>query len=252
VAALTGPSFVDEGELKLPIGVSPLLPCGLQDINFSPTNTSCAGWHNFFDPISGSAMADKLIGFIRADTSIDPTTDLPWVSQGNLSMIDGETWLNTLYDMNPSQVPDPATTPVTTADEETLFEFQNGEITGLFNGGYLDDATYNGNAGTVLGDDKHPAPIMNLFDYFRYRDGDGDDSIWTATVPVYEDPGPTCLPPNTDLVIIGFSTMIVTDVEAPPNQLFDADYLCDFKVINGRGGGTTYGNLRGTIPNLVR
>lgn len=74
-AALTTIKDVGPGEMKLPIGLSrtwfePEPNCE-DTITFSPTADSCAGWHNFFDPINASAMNDKLLGFIRSDPLLE-------------------------------------------------------------------------------------------------------------------------------------------------------------------------------------
>ena len=237
IAALTGPANVDEGELKTPFGLSEnVFPDDCTDIiAFSPTTDSCAGWHNFFDAINANAMEDKLLGLIQGDdTEYDGLTN-------------GEDWLEANFDMNSS--PDPEETPSTSTGDE--FEFQGGTISSLFLGGYL-DGDYDGNTGTTLGDAKHPAPMIALFDYYRYRDGDGDDSIWTATIPVYEDSEDGCENPNTDLTIVGFAEIVVFTTDPPPLSSLDVHIDCKLMVIDARGGGGSYGNLKGTIPNLVK
>jgi hypothetical protein len=39
---------------------------------------------------------------------------------------------------------------------------------------------------------------------------------------------------------------------APPAIDLDVYVDCDFKVIEGRSGGGTYGNIKGSIPSLVK
>jgi hypothetical protein len=237
IAALTGPAFVEEGELETPFGLSEnVFPNDCTDlIAFSPTTDSCAGWHNFFDPINANAMRNKLLGFIQGDTE---------VHGGGLWS--GPQWLQTNFGISPN----PEETPLTSAGDE--FEFQGGTISSLFNGSYL-DADYDGNTGTVLGNPTNrPAPIIALFDYFRYRDGDGDDSVWTATIPVYRDSTEGCINPNTALEVVGFAQIVVISPDPPPSSNIQVHIDCNLSVIEGRGGGITYGNLRGTIPNLVR
>jgi len=242
VAALSGPAWVDEGELKTPFGLSEnVFPNDCSDvINFSPTTSSCAGWHNFLDPINANAMEDKLLGFIQGDSDCQHCG-------GTLS--NGPDWLSTNFDINVNQTPDPAVTPATSAGEE--FEFQGGTISSLFNGGYL-GSDYNGNTGTVYDNEKKPAPIIALFDYFRYRDGDGDDSVWTATIPVYKDLPDTCMNPNDSLEIVGYARIVVMSPDPPPLSNIQVHVDCNFTVIEARGGGGTYGNVVGSIPNLVK
>jgi hypothetical protein len=243
VAALSGPSFVEEGELKTPFGLSAnVFPNDCTDvIAFSPTTDSCAGWHNFFDPINANAMAQKLLGFIQGDT--EPYSGGLW---------SGPQWLQTNFGISPN----PEETPTTSTGD--YFEFQGGQVASLFNGSYLDsdyDTGSNpGNTGAVLGNPTNkPAPIIALFDYFRYRDDDGDNSVWTAVIPVYKDDSEVgCMNPNTSLAIAGFAEIVIYTTDPPPLSSLRVNINCNFTVIEGRGGGVTYGNLKGTIPNLVR
>lgn len=213
-AALTTLDEVGPGEMNMPIGLSEnLFPNNCTDtIQFSPTTTSCAGWHNFFDAINANAMNDKLLGFILDDPTIHSggpddgdygdCIKTP-CGRANTSLYP-EGWLDAYFDMNPGQVPPAAYTPGVDANaEDTFFEFQGGTISALFNGGKLAwDADANGDfviprtdptsgQQVVLDDDKHPAPFFAIFDYFRFRDnieipatgisvdtnGDGTDNL---------------------------------------------------------------------------
>jgi len=250
VAALSGPSFVAEGELKTPFGISEqMFPNCTDVISFSPTADSCAGWHNFFDPINANAMKDKLWGLIMGDASGTP-----------YGLLDGPDWLMANFGIAPASAVTPATGTVNDCDTEPdiCFEFQGGQIASLFNGSYL-DSNYDdpgpnrGNTGTILGSPVNkPAPIIALFDYFRYRDGDLNDATWTATVPVYKDEGETCTNPNDLTEIIGFANIVIYSPDPPPISSIQVYIDCNFGVVDGRGGGSTYGNLKGTIPNLVK
>jgi hypothetical protein len=131
------------------------------------------------------------------------------------------------------------------------FEFQGGTISSLFLGGYLGE-DYDGNTGAINGNARRPAPMIALFDYYRYRDGDGDDLAWTATIPVYEDSEGGCENPNTSLTVVGFAEIVIYTTDPPPLSSLNVHVDCNLKAIDARGGGATYGNLRGTIPNLVK
>jgi Flp pilus assembly protein TadG len=243
VAALTGPQSVEPGELKTPFGISEhWFPDHCDDtINFSPTTSSCAGWHNFFDAINADAMEAKLYGFIQGDSA----EDYP-------GLWDGATWMQTNFGISPA----PEETPPAEGGDEFLF--QGGDITKLFTGSYIDyDAvpSYAGNQGTVVGSPANkPAAIRALFDYFRFRDGDGHDEYWTTTVPVYQDnEDGTCINPNTNIPILGFATIRVLTVNPQDlGRLLIVDIDCTLRVIDGRGGGNNYGSTKGKIPNLVR
>ena len=241
-AALSGPSVVAEGELKTPFGLSEnVFPNNCTDlITFSPTTSSCAAWHNFFDPINSNAMADKLISLIQGDAACEHC---------GAGLMNGPDWLDANFDIN--STPDSEVTPEAEAGDD--FEFQGGTISSLFNGGYL-GADYDGNTGTVYDNEKKPAPILALFDYYRYRDGDGDDTVWSATIPVYNDTedSPNCMNPNTALEILGFAKIVVISPDPPPSSNIQVHVDCNMNLVDGRGGGGTFGNLKGTIPNLVK
>ena len=290
-AALTAPTAVEEGELKTPFGISERMfdpPNCTDTIEFSPTSNSCAGWHNFFDDINADTMKNKLLGFIVGDgQGVDEDED--GISDDCLLPPCGEKWL--LYNFghlldppvpdeavndvveNPENYPeasgyfpDGATTPE--ASEGDYFEFQGGEIASLFNGWYLaEDVDINGDiyAGDYIYDDTEspPAPIASiatLFDYFRRRDDDGNDAVWTTTIPVYKeinDPEDGCANPHGNLEIVGFAeiqvlTINAKDVVAPkiPREV-SVSINCEKYFLPVRGGGGGIGFLRGTIPNLV-
>ena len=247
IAALSGPVNVGPGEMNCPFGLSQKVFEGkspdevcIEVIAFSPTTDSCAGWHNFFDSMNADAAAEKLIGLIQGDNYIDPD-----LSDGELS--NGADWLEANFDIN--KTPDPDVTPPVSEGDE--FEFQGGTISSLFLGGYLGN-DYNGNSGTVYDNEKKPAPMIALFDYFRFRDGDGDDSQWTARVPVYKDTGDSCINPTGSIEIVGFADIVIFSPDPPPLSSLKVHVSCDFNVIEGRGGGSNLGNLKGAIPTLVK
>jgi Flp pilus assembly protein TadG len=240
-AALSGPSMAAEGELKTPFSLSEnVFPNNCTDeIAFSPTADSCAGWHNFFDAANANTMEEKMLGLIKGDGTGE---------EGNACMLEpcGQDWLDTHFDMQSD--PETAVTPQT--DTGDLFEHQGGNVASLFLGGEL-DSTYDGaDGGAIIGNEKKPAPFPALFDYFRYRDGDLDDTVWTTTVPVYAD-GDTCTNPSGPMTIVGFAQIIVKMPNPPPDTTVSVWVDCNISYIRGRSGGGNYGNLKGTIPNLV-
>jgi len=263
-AALTSPATVDEGDLKTPFGISERMfnpPFDCTDvIKFSPTTESCAGWHNFFDAINANAMKNKLLGFIVGDgQGVD--------EDGNSDCLlppCGEQWLLDNFDhLLPDPLPDdPFPDGVTTpeAGNGDYFEFQGGAIASLFNGWYLtNDMDVNIDTDIYEGDFDAPAAIVALFDYFRRRDDDGKDDRWTTTIPVYKeinDPEDGCANPNTDLPIVGFAEIEVLKVNPPDDnpeisRKIEVSINCEMYFLPVRGGGGTFGFLRGTIPNLV-
>lgn len=251
-AALTGPSKVDEGELKTPFGISENIfpePC-TEKIIFYPTADSCASWHNFFDPINANTVPKKMLGLIQGDTQNYPDHDPP--------LVNGPEWLKKNFDISDKKTPVPQTTPVTKIDDE--FAFSGGTIASLFQGGVLGNKDNDINlhppdvvVDEILGSTTDPAPFPALFDYFRRRDGDGDDSVWTATIPVYEDDDDGCDNVNKTRKIVDFGKIIVKMPTMPPEEgwkTVDVWIGCYTSFDDGRGGGGS-GNIKGVIPNLV-
>jgi hypothetical protein len=105
-----------------------------------------------------------------------------------------------------------------------------------------------------------------LFDYKRTRDGDGDDTVWTTAIVIYQENG-SCGNPTGDIPVVGFATMKIAEVVAPPaggkvmclGQEYDGPpggkVICGQITCNnvdtGRGGGGEYGT-KGSIPGLVQ
>jgi hypothetical protein len=266
VASLSGPSTVAEGELQLPIGLSENLfePQYNQTlctdiIAFSPTPSSCAAWHNFEDSTSGDAMEDKIIGIVEGHT-VKPDD---CIACGTLSS--GLEWMQTNFsDINHNpQYPGPVVTPA--FSEGDIFQFIGGQVTKLLTpgAGYLlsdyDSGLNPGNTGTVEGSTKNPQDMTALFDYFRYRDGDGNDSEWSTTIPVYEDTTeqgedntPDCDNANQSRKIVGFAEVSVLQTNPPPDTNLAVRVQCNLVVAEGRGGGGSFSNILGSVPNLVK
>ncbi len=95
--------------------------------------------------------------------------------------------------------------------------------------------------------------MTDLFNVMRIKndgvlDQDTNPLTWTATVPVYN--WADCSNPNKNILIVGFTTAVITQVLEAPAKTIQATVLCD-NVESGRGGGTYYGN-KGSIPGLVQ
>lgn len=245
-AALTGPATVGEGELKAPFSLSENnFPNDCtEEIRLSPVTEPCAGWHNFFKlpgdpPVSANALARKMFSLIAGDgDGID----------GNDCLLApcGRAWLDDYFEMNP--MPEPARTPETAVNDG--FNHMGDDVAPLFRGGILERDENGDITGAVLGDPKYPAPFPALFDYFRYRDGDEDDTVWTTTVPVYSEAG-ECVNPIGIVPITGFAAIEIRMPNPPPDTSVSVCVRCEPTVVEGRGEGGIFGNLRGTIPNLI-
>jgi hypothetical protein len=262
-AALSGPANVAEGTLKAPFGISEqILNSCPTVIQFSPTTDSCAGWHNFFDPMNADAAAEKAINLIEGFVD-DNGNDI------------GHQWLEDHYNILSSQAPSAEEVP--TASIGDTFEFQGGVIAKLFaSGGYYPNGSWDdyGEAppGDVVGNDKKPVPFINLFDFYRFRDGDGGatdvvyacdpatggygdkpaNEVWSTTVPVYKDPGGSCSNPSGTTEIVGFANVIIVMPNPPPDNTVNVCFSCADVIEPGRGGGGAVGNVLGSLPNLVQ
>ena len=290
-AALTTLDEVGPGKMNMPIGVSEnLFPSDCTDtIKFSPTASSCAGWHNFFDPKNADDMAEKAIDLIIGDPHDDPENpDFEFCKTNPCGM----SWLTTHW----PGIKDPPTGSVTppTASDDDAYLFNGGDVSKLFNGSYLSWDTNDNTIPVMDGGDPSkqvvdgsptdkPAPFIALFDYFRFRDGfelplgglwiDADDdpstsgeapegeegnemhvtnpdAVWSALIPVYDD-DPECTNPNSEIKIVGFAVIHVIMPNPPPDSTVTAKLDCKLTFIGGQGGGGFSGNVRGTIPNLV-
>lgn len=249
-AALSGPGIMDEGELFTPLGVSKneftmtAQDCG-DLIDFKDTKDSCAGWHNFFDkPGEGSKMDEKFINLIAAHP------EGPMWLLTNFS-----TWAqkNGYITEDDFKARAEVIGETSTGDD---FYFTGGTVASLLpqtnSNDYLVwadgyDETPNGHTA----EDKEPAPFPALFDFYRFRDDDGDNSVWTSTVPVYND-GDVCDNPAGFTEIVGFARIQIKDVHPPPNANITVLIDCTQVVVEGLSGGGRYGNIKGSIPNLVQ
>ena len=271
-AALTAPCVI--AELELPIGLSetPFPDPWDPDIHgeicsnlieFSPTNDSCAGWHNFGWQANANTLSEKIFGMIKAHPSIndpdDPDDDDPCLEEpcGRSSPTN---WFETYFpDFEP---PDEAEIP--DGEEGQDFNFIGGTVSSLFNGGVLDwDNLDENDNPTIIGNGAHPAPFPALFDYFRFRDGDEDDDgapdhangkyladeKWTTTAPVYKGEDP-CVNPNQEREIVKFVIVEVIMPNPPPDSTVQARVHCELVVVSGRGG-CGGGPVLAEIPNLV-
>lgn len=122
--------------------------------------------------------------------------------------------------------------PVTTAGI-TRFEFTGGTVASAF-----PDMLELFNAMKVLND--------------GVVDADNDPNTWTTAVVVYD--WPNCSNPNPrgnpgTIPIVGFATVVITEVLVTPEKTINGRVLCNF-VEPGRGGGNPLGTL-GSIPGLV-
>ena len=295
-AALTGPDKVGPGKMRLPIGISENQfydDSGNESsgvcsklIQFSPTNDSCAGWHNFFGKThSASAIEENLLTFIDEHPyDVDPPDGEP--DETDVLTPTGTSWLAKYF----PQYANPGGDITGLTETGDSYNFNNGTVAALFNGAWIDwpasgdQSSWDGPGGggwmdkngASIDESKtsSPAAFPALFDYFRFRDNESDagyfldpdgianngdeitdpDLVWTTTAPIYKDPSgvwDACAPPNNQVEIVGFATVHVLMPNAAPDSTIKVVVDCDMTVVDARGGGGHIGTLKGTIPNLV-
>jgi len=211
IAALTGQANLEPGEVKLPFALSMLqFPNACQNPVHFNSNNACAAWHTYTsDSINAEDMENLLYGTIRSHS-------------------DGYNWLIANIQFPGDRVPEVFNAPQVIGGT-TSFSMTEGVIGKLFTG--------------------DPSPMQALFNFWKTRDKDGDESVWTTTVPVYKETSSTCTPANQKRLIVGAADIIVTGVNGPPSNSINVIVDCSYKSMRGSGG---IGGNVGTIPNLVR
>lgn len=274
-AALSGPSVVDTGELNTPFGISENVfddpdddnVCGTI-VEFSPTTSSCAGWHTFFEKNMNANSLDEMMLDMIAAYDEDEDGD---------GTLDGLQWLSDYFNIPDNKAPEPYEfeDPDGVQHDEVIIgdelTFGGGVTASEFEGGVLiwqvdgDNKYYDEDGNNVPqytrwdgaydGKDDNPAPIVALFDFYRMHDDDDNDNTWVTTVPIYED-GDDCTNPSGKTTIVGFARIEVIKPCTSNESTCDKSDIkvkvdCTPVVVEGLGGGGQYGNIKGSIPNLV-
>jgi len=164
----------------------------------------------------------------------------------------------------------PETTPETKVGME--FEFTEGVTDLITNPNSSDYLLWNDSVDTdgdrVMGDellasadpvdpDNHSAqgkaisPLAALFDFYRFRDNDGKNAVWTATVPVYKDDTDCGQLGGDPIEIVGFAEIVIHSVNTVPDKNISVSITCELHPIKGRSGGGI-SNTIGDIPSLVQ
>jgi len=238
-AALTGQSTAGPGDVQLPIGISrhffksKELFCD-ETITFSPTHDpeACAGWTTFqlspSNDITIRRILQEVSGYESPET-IARKTPFEFIG-GDLSQKTFDSLLLLFmkygYDVKSDG------NPVRTVNGEP-----DGEpSTGPLEDGYPETIPLFGDDGGRLYYPTDPPTPRN-----KHK--------WKTKVVVYtwED----CSNPNTEIVIDGFATVILTDVVGAPEKKVVGQVICkEVDSDDSRGGGGEYGT-KGSIPGLV-
>ncbi len=274
-ASLTGASQMPEPEVTTPFAVSQLLfPDDCTDVVQFRPSASCGSWHNFLWPSNSSDISTHILGTIyRHQYNGEDSSD-----SGDV-LISGKQWLEENFNINISNfekdleklykvgnVDEIELSPYKVGDE---FNFIGGVSSTHFSNHVVDvDGTdggkkYDGNtseyainqSGNIANNPNNPSPMFAIYDYFRYRDGDGNNEIWSTYTPVYEEYGETiadCSNPNQSKKIVAFAKVEVIMPKRPPYSEVDVKMNCNLEFGDEQGSGITAGNVYGTIPKLVQ
>ncbi|MBI5441580.1 MAG: hypothetical protein HY900_10275 [Deltaproteobacteria bacterium] len=232
VAALTGQSTVNEGDLELPVGVSRAFFdnrseqdfCD-EDVKFYPTNDpdSCAGWTSYdlnANDITLRRILDEVGGFENPET------------------IAGET----AYNFTGGTMSNPTFDALLSLFQRKGYDVNEDWSYILVNGSPVHQATVAQGARPLLDSDG-----IQL----EYPDGTlRNKHKWETSVAIYDRDD--CTNPNRAIKIVGFAQVEVRDVLNSPDKLVRARIKCDYVgPQDNRGGGAEYG-MKGSIPGLVR
>lgn len=276
IAALTGLSGAGVGDIEMPVGIDESWfshPFCDDEITFSPTKDSCAGWHVYKEKVASDNQLKDNILDVSSGAPDDPAYQSPVVDDGDqLNFIGGDLSTNTFnellntfrnkgydVDLNGNKIPNPnedpddpdddfihwvdSTTPASAKEMAVpLCEKvdSDGKVTGLTNCFESDGITPNAESNGISAMYPTESPPYTPT-YPRY------DHIWETLVPVYKSI--SCGNPTGEIEIIGFAEAVVTNVEPAPDKLIKATIKCNYVKL-GRGGGSDFGP-KGSIPNLV-
>lgn len=236
IAALTGQSTTEPGELELPIGISSYF---FQDgifcndfIVFNPTNDpdSCAGWNSYdISPPNDNLLRDILNGNPTSPETIAGETEFNFIG-GNLSNPTFDALLSLFQRKGYDTLRD-LETPANEGQEVPIAE---------------DGLPLYDEYGEPRTDEKTGVPLEQA----EYPDGTPRNlHRWDTSVAVYG--WDSCDNPNTSITIVGYTKIAMTNVQTAPEKRIEGEIMCDlFSEFNTRGGGGEFG-VKGTIPGLV-
>ena len=241
-AALTGQSTSDPGDLELPIGISRYFfdthSCH-DNIQFNPSNSpdSCAGWTSW-EYNSNDANLRKIL-------AENPAYSSP-----------GTTANESIFNFIGGQLSNPTFDELLSLFQRKGYDVDiNGDPITDGAGNPLHDAT-----GTGLEVPLCDKPVetdcavpcdATYTTRLYYPDGtQRNKHEWETGVVVY-DRG-DCSNPNQSIKIVGFARVVMNNVCNAPYKLIRGQVECNYvEESDSRGGGGSYGGIKGSIPGLV-
>jgi Flp pilus assembly protein TadG len=204
---------------------------GINSMNVVATATAALTGAGVLAPGAGNAPfgLDQLIfdnpAYCNTPIQFYPTNNPPQGCAGWNTFMESPANANTERQIVQGLADDTYVSPQITAGQTSL-EFIGGNVASVF------------------------PDLINLFTLKRVPDTQGvspTGMCWNITVPVYANQN--CSNPGGSLLIVGFASACVWDVQGVPTQQIDAIVTCG-QVTNGQGGGGSFGTL-GSIPGLV-
>lgn len=204
---------------------------GFNNMNVTATATAALTGSGVLAPGAANAPfgLDQLIftnpAYCGTPIRFYPTNNPPQGCAGWQTFVESPPNANTEKQIVQGLTPNPPTyiTPQITAGQTSL-EYIGGNVASVF------------------------PSLINLYTAKRVPDASSPSGYcWNVTIPVY--PNNNCANPNTNMMVIGFASACVWNVQGVPTQQIDAKVTCG-NVTNGQGGGGSFGTL-GSIPGLV-
>jgi Flp pilus assembly protein TadG len=121
-------------------------------------------------------------------------------------------------------------------------------IDGLSDGSYTSPATTSGATSLNFIGGSVASAFPELINLFNTKLPQGDPTVWEVFVPVYQDT--SCANPSGPMMIVGYATANITNVQGPPVMQIDGIVTCN-SVQGGAGGGANFGTSA-SIPGLVQ
>lgn len=236
-AALSGQGSADPGELELPVGIDELFFKNKpeegfckEEIYFSPTSLSCAGWTSWDEKENAALMLDLVTGEVaNPEASVADVFNYGGGDIANL--FDDLQWRfrDLGYDVDIDGKP-----LLTNVNDDPVLGALPTDTDGAVNM-YEDDGV---------------TPLIYELAHPLDPKIERNEHVWPTTVVVYEDSG--CVNPNQTRKTVGFARIKITNVLVVPEKTLVGQVDCDYvSTDDTRGGGGEYGTI-GSIPGLVQ
>jgi len=245
-AALTGQGSVEEGDLQLPVTLSdwffqPGNFCN-DHIRFNPTNdpTSCGGWTTYFLGANDPMLEDILNEEVDSPELIANQSIINMNGGNIVAAFPDLLMLFQRHGCATTAGAAPEDREYLTSGDDTCIDWMEVQ-SHPYRVPWMELNNQGVEVPTYYPDPLHPNQDDLSAPRFYH--------MWETSVPVYSRDD--CTNPNQSEMVLGFTTVIITDVNQSTQQI-DGVVVCDrVSPEDNRGGGGEYGT-KGSIPGLVR